>query len=316
MVAEHDYDLVLMDIAMPDIDGFAATRKIRELGNRNDVPIVAMTAYAMAGDREQSLAAGMNDHVTKPIDPEHLFRTLLKWIDPARLAGRRPAAPPAPRSMPAPPAKPPQAPAMDGSTPVLPTVAGVDWDKGLAGVDGNLVRFHKRMRGFLREYGDAPQVVRQALATGRCEALQSLVHNLKSSAVYVGAGTLSALSCSVEQALREGRAQQALALAPQLIEVLESLLAALAQVEPLPQGAPPAATDVAVLVRRLEALLRTDDAKADEMLLELQAVLAGSAHGALLAELRLAVDDVEYRHALALLARLARALDLHTVEGA
>ena len=316
MVAEHDYDLILMDIAMPDIDGFAATRRIRQLGNRNDVPIVAMTAYAMAGDREQSLDAGMNDHVTKPIDPELLFRTLLKWIDPARLAGRRPAAPPTPRSMPAPPVMRSAAPSADGSTPVLAPLAGVDWDKGLAGVDGNLVRFHKRMRGFLREYGAAPQVVREALATGRCEALQSLVHNLKSSAVYVGASALSSLSCSVEQALREGRAQQALALAPQLIDVLETLLAALAQVEPLAQGAPLAATDVTLLVRRLDTLLRADDAKADDTLLDLQAVLAGSAHGALLAELRLAVDDVEYRHALALLARLARALDLHTVEGA
>jgi CheY-like chemotaxis protein len=93
MVRDGDYDLVLMDIAMPDIDGLQASRRIRALGHRNAVPIVAMTAHAMAGDRENSLAAGMNDHITKPIDPDKLFKTLLKWIDPARLAGRRPAVP-------------------------------------------------------------------------------------------------------------------------------------------------------------------------------------------------------------------------------
>jgi two-component system sensor histidine kinase/response regulator len=304
MVREHDYDLVLMDIAMPDIDGFAATRKIRALGNRDALPIVAMTAHAMAGDREMSLESGMNDHVTKPIDPELLFRTLLKWIDPARLAGRRPVrAAAAPR-------------AAATSTPGLPALAGVEWDKGLAGVGGNLVRFHKRLRGFLREYGNAPQVVREALASGHYDPLQSLVHNLKSSSVYVGASALSALAATIEQALRAGQVQQAAALAPQLIALLDALLAGLAQVEPLPAPVPPVPSDCALLVRRLDLLLRADDAKADDVLLELQAVLAGSPHGALLAQLRTAVDDVEYRHALALLAQLARALDLHSVERA
>ena len=307
MVREHDYDLVLMDIAMPDIDGFAATRKIRALGNRNEVPIVAMTAHAMAGDREQSLAAGMNDYVTKPIDPEHLFRTLLKWIDPQRLASRRPTA----NSM---HSMTPGAPGLEAAALPAP-LAGVEWDRALAGVDGSLPRFHKRLRGFLREYAGAPQLVRDALASGRYGPLQSLVHNLKSSAIYVGASALAALANTVEQALRQDQVEQAAALAPELIEQLDTLLAALARIEPLPASAPAAPTDLALLVRRLDNLLRADDAKADDVLHELQTVLAGSAHGALLAELQHAVDDVEYRCALALLTRLARALDLQTVEG-
>ncbi len=120
----------------------------------------------------------------------------------------------------------------------------------------------------------------------------------------------------MEQALRGGRPEQASALAPELIAVLETLLAALARIEPPAPGAPAAPSEVALLVGRLDALLRNDDARADDVLLDLQAALAGSAHGALLAELRLAVDDVEYRSALALLARLARTLDLQTAEGA
>ena len=70
------------------MDGLTATRRIRAIDGLRALPIVAMTAHAMAGDREKSLAAGMNDHITKPIDPEQLFRALLTWIDQSRLAGR------------------------------------------------------------------------------------------------------------------------------------------------------------------------------------------------------------------------------------
>jgi two-component system sensor histidine kinase/response regulator len=79
------YDVVLMDIQMPVMDGYAATRAIRRDDRYKDLPILAMTAHAMAGDAQKSLDAGMQDHVTKPIDPEHLFAALQKWIRPERL---------------------------------------------------------------------------------------------------------------------------------------------------------------------------------------------------------------------------------------
>jgi CheY-like chemotaxis protein/anti-sigma regulatory factor (Ser/Thr protein kinase) len=81
MVESGDFDLVLMDIQMPIMDGLTAARTIRESG-RSDLPIVAMTAHAMSSDRLLSLEAGMNDHVTKPINVSELFRTLVKWISP------------------------------------------------------------------------------------------------------------------------------------------------------------------------------------------------------------------------------------------
>ncbi len=101
MAREGDYDLVLMDIQMPEMDGLTATREIRQDPRLRELPVVAMTAHALASDRALSRLAGMNDHVTKPIDPDLLFCTLLKWIDPARLEGR--PLPPASRA-PAPPA--------------------------------------------------------------------------------------------------------------------------------------------------------------------------------------------------------------------
>jgi len=305
MVRDGDYDLVLMDIAMPGIDGLVATRQIRALAKFDHLPIVAMTAHAMAGDREQSLAAGMNDHITKPIDPEHLFRTLLKWIDPARLAGRRvPVATPLPAATGA---------AEEAFDP-LPPIDGVDWDKALKGVDGKRTKLQRRVRSFVREYGSGPQVARDALAGGEFAPVQRLVHNLKSSASYLGADALSEQSSVLEQALRRGEQAQATAALPGLIAALDTLLAGLALVETPQAGAKRAPVEVARLVRRLEALLQADDAQAEDALAELQAVLAQAGHDAMLAQIRVAIDDVEYGAALVTLAALARALDIDMAE--
>ncbi|MGZ8288970.1 MAG: response regulator [Telluria sp.] len=298
MVREGDYDLVLMDIAMPDIDGLAATRQIRALGNRDALPIVAMTAHAMAGDRENSLAAGMNDHVTKPIDPDLLFRALLKWIDPARLAGRRVT-----------PAVVAAAGAGEAAT-ALPFIGGVNWDKALASVDGKRARLHKRLLGFAREYGPAPQAVREALAEENYERIQRLVHNLKSSAFYIGAEPLSALANEVEQALREERNDEAAGLAAALVTMLERVLAGLATIEAPKAGAALAPADADRLVRRLGALLMSDDAQAEDVLLDLETVLAHAGHGAVLAEIRTAVEDIEYDTALSALGQLAGAMNV------
>ncbi len=80
LLQKSDYDIILMDIQMPEMDGISATREIRKNPDYNRLPIVAMTAHAMSGDREISLTAGMNDHITKPIVPEVLYATLRKWV--------------------------------------------------------------------------------------------------------------------------------------------------------------------------------------------------------------------------------------------
>ena len=80
MVRQNNYDLIFMDIQMPIMDGFTATEELRQISETRFTPIIAMTAHAMVGDREKSLAAGMDDHLTKPIDKNELLAILNKWL--------------------------------------------------------------------------------------------------------------------------------------------------------------------------------------------------------------------------------------------
>jgi CheY-like chemotaxis protein len=293
MVKDGDYDLVLMDIQMPVLDGLSAAREIRTLPGCERLPIVAMTANALSGDRERSLAAGMNDHVVKPIDPDLLLRALLRWIDPRRLLGR---ALPDPRAD--------LAEVNPGSAAPLPPLAGVDWSQALASAGGEPARLRRRLASFAREYGDAPRLIREALAGGADEVLLGLAHNLRSGATYIGAAALARIAGDLEQELRAGRRERLALLAPELSLALDAVLGGLARAAGTmaPQPAPKA--ELGALVRRLAAYLRADDARAEDALAELQAALPAGAHDGLLAALRKAVDEIEYGAALALLGEL------------
>lgn len=295
MVQQNDYDLVLMDIQMREVDGLTATRRIRAIDGLAALPIIAMTAHAMAGDRERCLAAGMNDHIAKPIDPDVLFRTLLAWID------RAPLEPDA---------------AGAGDTVLLPPIAGVDWDAALAGVNHQHARLIRRVRSFVQEYRAAPGQLAAALAAGDDAPVMSLAHNLKSSAAYIGAHVLAASARQVEEALRSGEKERAASLVGGLIAALDTVLAGLA---PLAGARTlPAAPDDALpaLCRKLAAWLATDDARAGDALAQLQLLLPGLAYRAPLAAIAHAVDELEYHAALAPLARLMHLLGLNLEETA
>jgi HPt (histidine-containing phosphotransfer) domain-containing protein len=248
----------------------------------------------------------MNDHVTKPIAPEQLFRTLIKWIPPSRLAARRAQASAALQMMP-PPA---EYAGGAGSSAPLPSIAGVDWHQALDAVDRQRARLDRRIRGFLHEYQPAAQTVREAIASGHHDALHSLTHNLKSTAAYIGAVHLAAQAQALEQALRDGRRDRIPMLAAELADGLELVVAGLSQ---LGETAAPAPvryrdSDAALLVARLEAYLRSDDARADDVLCELRTLPLAARHAELLAAIAGAVDDIEYQAALAPLGALSRAL--------
>jgi signal transduction histidine kinase/DNA-binding response OmpR family regulator/HPt (histidine-containing phosphotransfer) domain-containing protein len=296
MVKDGDYDLVLMDIQMPVLDGLSAAREIRALPGCAELPIVAMTANALSGDHERSLAAGMNDHVIKPIDADLLFRALLRWIDPARLLGR--ALPALAGGV---------ADADQASTlvpPALPPLTGVDWRQALASSSGDPARLQRRLASFAREYADAPQSIGEALARGADEVLLGLAHNLRSGATYIGAAALARIAGDLEQTLRDGHREGLAQLASELARSLDAVLQGLAQAAGAAATPTAPAADLPAQMATLAAHLRADDARAEDAVAGLQAALPDDTHAGLIAALRQAVDEIEYGRALVLLEEL------------
>jgi FOG: CheY-like receiver len=198
LLQQTDYDLVLMDCEMPDMDGYETSRHIRHirhgaLAARNpDVPIIALTAHAMQGDREKCIAAKMDDYLTKPVDPDSLKATLLKWLDPARPIAKA------------------EPPAGDSSPPVE-----VIFDEKhlLARLSGDRRLAREIVAGFVSDI--PPQLRKLANQIERGDAIQAKLsaHTLKGAASTVSANGLCETSKQMQKALAEGnfaRAQKLL----------------------------------------------------------------------------------------------------------
>jgi len=242
-VRQNKFDAVLMDIQIPVVDGYAATRRIRkweggmrnkigkdsdlksEIPNRksqiesqasnlqpptSNIPIIAMTAHAMTGDREKSLQVGMNDHVAKPIDPEALFTTLLKWIKPmsnrddTRSLGTEASINSKVEDSDGSHIPPP----VEGNDDLPPSLAGFDLEAGLKRLQGNRRLYRKLLLDFLSHYSNFADEIHQTLASNDIEGVHGLVHNIKGLAGNLSATdlqkTATEMDSSVEKALSDG----------------------------------------------------------------------------------------------------------------
>ncbi|GAB2840006.1 hypothetical protein GCM10027277_03690 [Pseudoduganella ginsengisoli] len=229
MVQNQHYDLVLMDVQMPVMDGLAAARTIRALGQFDGLPIIAMTAHALRSDREASMAAGMNEHVTKPIDPAALYAALLRWIAP-----RIPAAPMLAHAA---------SPAKACQSAPLPAIAGIDWQAALHRVDQRHDLLQRVITGFRATYGAAGQALLHDPATPQ-QTLQRFAHGLKSAAATIGAHAAMQMASALECALREGRGADAQSMRAPLAATLAALTAAMQAADGAPSstatpGGPP-----------------------------------------------------------------------------
>lgn len=262
MASAGKYDLVLMDMQMPVMDGIAATRAIRLNAELRTLPIIAMTANVMAHDIEQCVDAGMNDHVAKPIDPDALFTALLRWIKPRNAeSSLQKDAPPVP-SQPAPPTP-------SDSDPL--EILGIDTKSALRRTGGNRRRYESLLRRFAEPSAGAVEEIRAALAAGDTSTAARAAHSLKGAAANLGAGALAELAARAETAVTTGQdVEEALhSLAVSYEDVARAINSALPAEQFVAAAAAPA--DLATVVEpltRLKILLKNDDGDAADYILE------------------------------------------------
>jgi two-component system sensor histidine kinase/response regulator len=294
------YDLVLMDVQMPVMDGLECAARVRTMPEFRELPILAMTANAMAGDRDRSLAAGMNDHVTKPIEPDELFDALHRWL-PER--GRATPAAVAP-------------PTADAADPSVGTAAnGDDWLHAIKDLDaadglrrllGNRTAYVALLRRFASSQAGAATDIRTALSDGRTADAERCAHTLKGVAGSVGARELQREAGKLEAALRRGDPRPLVApLLDRTAHLLERLVAAI--VGSLPPEAtiarPLATIDRQALddaVQRLDRLLSQDAAEALDVFVASQPLLA-AAYGERMGEIDRLLKGYRFEDALAVL---------------
>ncbi len=181
------YDVVLMDIQMPEMDGIQATKEIRKSLQFKDLPIIAMTAHAMIGDKEKSLQAGMNEHITKPINPEELHRVLAHWL------------------------------VHDIENKMIPTITSqdsyillpdysenLDVEWGLKRVGGNRALFSKLLKEFYQDHQSDITLLELATAEKRNQDVSRIIHTIKGVAGNIGARKLQKSSLELESVTAKG----------------------------------------------------------------------------------------------------------------
>ena len=202
-VREAHYDIVLMDMQMPVMDGVSATIEIRKFPELAELPIVAMTANVMAGDRERCQAAGMNDHVGKPIEPLDLCQALLRWVRPRSGLGLASPRHPAHLSPQVQPGPPPETPALSGhARPGEPVMEGVDVEDAMRRLRGNAALYQSMLRKFVSGQSDLPQRLGAALDTGDWPAAERMAHTLKGVSGNIGARSLAGQAQILESMLQ------------------------------------------------------------------------------------------------------------------
>ena len=296
------YDLVFMDVQMPEMDGHEATRRIRADSRFDALPIVAMTAHAMVEERERCFAAGMNDHLTKPIDPIGLYRAISRWC-PQHVVHDAPAAPST-----AAPAEPDL------------VIEGIDVQDGLSRTLGNRAFYLEMLSRFRESQTNAVEDLRDALATHDRVLAERLAHSLKGTAALLGATQLAQLAERLEFDIHRGVQADALTLwLDELDHTMRALLSSIGNVLPVPTAQKVQRStgmvdrdEVQSIIRRFARLLRDSDGEATDLLAQSTNLLAAVLDAECYRDLERAASQYDFDTALAALQAGAEAAGYRT----
>jgi signal transduction histidine kinase/DNA-binding response OmpR family regulator/HPt (histidine-containing phosphotransfer) domain-containing protein len=322
MLAEGDFDAILMDIQMPEMDGYEATRLIRENAQYDALPIIAMTAHAMSGDKEKCLAAGMNDYITKPIEVEQLFATLKKWVKPSNRELPTPSIYKSDKSDKSDKSErevysenqPNNREDRDDFETTLPDyLPGIDIVQGLKRLGGNRQLYLKLLRDFHKAYQDAGSRMKTLLEKEDIETAMPLAHAIKGTSGNLSMNQLFDISKQLETALRAGEK-----ITPQLLKQFEGVftkvmntLASLKD-KPKEDNSPCEMVDTATLtplLQEIATLLYEGNFEALERLPEIKKALGGNFQVEY-KSLEEQVDDFEFEEAREVVLEMAKALNI------
>jgi len=238
------FDGILMDIQMPIMDGYQATKIIRGIPQYKTVPIIAMTANAMVEDYQRCLASGMNEHIAKPIDVKTMFATLAKWIKPSNQK------PPSKNLIPQ---------ALDEDTTALPVLPGIDVNSGIARVSGNIKSYIRLLDKFAINQQHDITEIEQAIADHDQTTAVRIAHTLKGTAGSIGAKKLQKVAAQLETALTNEKSSNYLPLLKVTSKELNSILSVIQernhQQEKVVENHP--AFDFSILEKKLNVLLHS-----------------------------------------------------------
>jgi CheY-like chemotaxis protein len=304
-INKSNYDLILMDIQMPVMSGYEATRLIRQDQRFQNLPIVAMTAHAMSGAKEQCLDEGMNDYVSKPVDPVQLYSVLIKWIKPGTGSGAKDAL-----------VLPGKSKEQSTSIELPEKIAGIDLISGLRRVNGNKKLFRKLLLDFAGNYEFATEEISGFINQGDLDTALRIAHTLKGVAGNLSANSIKKAASDLETSIANRDSGTYDKLLSKLDRVLQPAIKKLKYIgyaseeKTTRPDKPVDPAIVRVILIQLTRLLRKNDPDAEKFMEALKENVSNSMFQEELAAMGKHIGNFDFDLALPSVTKIARDLNI------